>query len=654
MSWCKRLRRYIWCLAFGLILGALAFGFQKGPATSSSASLRKAEQAQTAFVGSVGCRECHPAEAARWSQSWHARALAPARSEFVVGRFNGDHYKGTSSEAWMNRAGAEYQMRTINRSGELADYPIGWLIGGKRMQDTLTVMADGAWQVLPVYFHVTGGGTWVDYTEAKQGALSTSHPFFWTNFRRNANHECLDCHTTGLKTGYDREAQRWRTEFADPGVACESCHGPGGRHAETASAADIVNPARIDRDLAFAICGQCHGPRQPLFPILDESHHFRPGDRYDEFYQAVVVVDGPDRSGDFFADGRPKSSSYEYQALLQSRCYLTGKATCLTCHSAPHGEHVSSELKPGAAGDRSCRNCHAAILAQGTNHTHHTGKEAQSCVACHMPKVVSGVLDHFVDHALDVPAPLNTARHGIPSACGDCHEKKEATALQQDLLRLWPAAGKRQARRQRLADAIDEATAAQSETALVMVIGDATESPALRGAAAVLLGQRFPARATAPLIPLLRHPSSLLRARALEGLGFAKSKESADRVAELMSDSSVMVRQMAALVLTALGDPRAQAALRHLADDPQTSGLARPHLNLGMAELQRGNPNQGIEDLEHAVDRMPYLSDALAALARAYLGTGRPGLARERAMEALHFAPQNATAARVLAQLPPR
>ena len=44
---------------------------------------------------------------------------------------------------------------------------------------------DGRWQVLPVYFHTTGKA-WVDYTEAKQGALTPEHPFYWTNSRRMA------------------------------------------------------------------------------------------------------------------------------------------------------------------------------------------------------------------------------------------------------------------------------------------------------------------------------------------------------------------------------------------------------------------------------------------------------------------------------------
>src|SRR5438128_8723091 len=108
-------------------------------------------------------------------------------------------------------------MRARGVDGQLADFAVSWLIGGKRMQDTVTVLPDGRWQTLPVYFHVSAHA-WVDYTESKQGALTPSHPFYWTNWRRMVNHECLGCHTTGLRVGF--EAGRWSTSFADASVAC--------------------------------------------------------------------------------------------------------------------------------------------------------------------------------------------------------------------------------------------------------------------------------------------------------------------------------------------------------------------------------------------------------------------------------------------------
>ena len=57
--------------------------------------------------------------------------------------------------------------------------------------------------------------------------------------------------------------------------------------------------------MALDLCAQCHGPRNPLFPMLDSEHRFRAGERYEDHFQPLVVVNGGERSGDYFADGRP-------------------------------------------------------------------------------------------------------------------------------------------------------------------------------------------------------------------------------------------------------------------------------------------------------------------------------------------------------------
>lgn len=631
--------------------------------TDTTATSQKLPPARNAFAGSSICRDCHTKKYSRWTHDWHRRALSRPEPEFVVGRFRGNHYKGDSSEAWTRHDRQGYWMRTQDTRGALSDFPVQWLIGGKRMQDTVTIFPDGRWQVLPVYFHVTGRGEWVDYNEAKQGRVGPDHPFFWTNFRRNANHECLDCHVTGLRVHYEQSTHHLSTEFVDDGVACESCHGPGARHAETEEPEDIVNPAKLDPERALAVCAQCHGPRNPLFPLLDAEHRFQPGQRYEDSYQPVVVVTGRERSGDFFSDGRPKTSSFEYQALLQSRCYLRGQATCLTCHTAPHDEHEPDELKPAGAPSRaavaensawggarqasetvlsaSCRTCHQVVFAEGSAHTHHRAAAANSCIACHMPRVVSGVLDKFSDHAFDVPAPENTVRHGIPNACGGCHKAESPAALGQALRRLWPGAERRQQRRLVLADAIDERTAAASLPALLQVVADESEAPSLRGACAVLLAQRFPREAVPAITPLLRVSDPSLRARAVEALSSTDPRNAAAAIASRLDDPSLMVRHLAAIVLGSVGEPRAEEALRSLVKAPATSSLWQPHWALGVLHLRRGDLEGAVAEFERTVELVPYFTEAQVALADAYARGGHLEQARARLEEALYFDPRH-------------
>ena len=623
-------------------------------------------KAAPGYVGSEVCASCHPAKHSAWQSDWHARALAPVqlatdgRAAAVRGRFDEAHFVSASSEAWMHRDPSGYFMTTRDETGTLRDVPVSFVIGGKRMQDSIAILPDGRWQVLPVYYHVTSGA-WVDYNERKQGQVSAQHPFFWTRFRRNANHECLDCHTTGLNVSFDRQSQHFRTGFADAGVGCESCHGPGAAHAESKSPADIVSPGKLHRSRggkaqAFAICAQCHGPRQPVFPILDAEHHFRPGDDYGELYLPLVLTNGKARSGEFFADGRPSSSSFEVQALLQSRCYQRGGATCLDCHTAPHATHGEDELPPGThAADAGCLRCHRklATAPARARHSQHKSAIAQSCVSCHMPKVVSGVLDAFADHSIDVPVPQNEARHAVPSACRRCHGQETPNQLADSLARLWPGAARRQARRLRLADAIDEKTAPGSEAALRAVLADRTEAPSLRAACAQLFAQRFPKSAFDVLLPLLSDPSSLVRTRALEGLGGLHDRRAGDHIAPLLQDRSRMVRLEAALALAMASDPRAEAPLRKMARDPIERGLLMPHYVLGLLAMRQGDPSAAATRLEQAVDRVPYYTDALLALAEIYARTGRPALARQRLQELLSFEPQHPVARDALRRIPP-
>lgn len=604
------------------------------------------------YVGSEKCAECHDDEHAAWSKDWHARALSEARSRVVVGDFVNTHFKGESSEAWMSRHDQSFAMRTRGPTGAVDEFPVQWVVGGKRMQDPVTMFPDGRWQVLPIYFHVTGKGEWVDYSESRQGVLSSDHPFFWSNWQRNAQHSCLDCHTTGLNTHYDRASHKWSTGFSDAGVACESCHGPGARHVETQLKKDIIQPSKLPAQKGLAVCGQCHGPHRTLFPVLDAQHHYVPGDKYEDHYQPMVVLlSGSERSGDYFDDGRPKTSSFEYQALTQSRCYLQGGATCLTCHSAPHAEHAANEIKQPkhptkdvSVDSSSCQGCHAKVFAEGQKHTHHTSAEAQDCVACHMPPTISGVLDKFADHALDVPAPQNTVKHGIPNACNACHTHEQATpqSMVDAMAKWWPNAAQRQARRIRLADAFAVEGAENSRPLLEQVLADKKEAPALRGVAAQLLAQRFRKDAVPALKTALASATdSSLRSEVAGALASTGPRDVADVLVPLLEDKSLWVRQSVALPLAGAGVPEGVAAVEELARQPETEALPLPHVVLGQLALRRGDLATGIQQLERSLELQPYNAEVLVVLADAYARQGNLPKAKEQLEDALRFDPQH-------------
>ena len=596
------------------------------------------------FAGSESCRDCHPAQYDEWKRDWHHQALSVPNAKTVKGRFDGAHFKGRSTEATMLTRGSEYLMRTNDRGGVAHEYPVQWLVGGKRMQDALTEIEDGRWQVLPVYFHVTGRGEWVDYNEAKQGAVGPTHPFFWQNFRRTANRECLGCHATGVSVSYDRTSHRWLTSMVEPGVGCEACHGPGDRHVETKLKRDIVSVKALTGPAQNAVCAACDGSREPIYGALDATHRFLPGAKYEAFFEPSGLVDGETRSGEYFVDGRPSSSSFEWQAMQQSRCFLEGGVTCLSCHTAPHAAQGANEIKPGA---QLCSGCHEALTKEVKAHSHHTSATGQSCVGCHMPKVVSGVLDHFADHALDVPVPENTVAHGVPNACALCHEKKSAEALAEKVAAWWPDS-KRRMRRRVLADAFDEKTKSKSEAALVTVVTDGSEAPLLRAFAAELLGQRFPARAAKELPAVLEADDGYLRSRVLAGLSAARARASTEQVAMHLEDPSVVVRQLSAALLSSWGDARGVAALVRLAREPQTKTLARPHLILAQRAVSAKHFEAARREVAAVLALMPYSVSALVLEADLAVRRRDVPAAKAALEEALRFDSANVDALRRL------
>ncbi|HEV8269596.1 MAG TPA: multiheme c-type cytochrome, partial [Thermoanaerobaculia bacterium] len=275
-----------------------------------------------AFVGSRRCGSCHARQYELWSKDWHSRAMSPATPESVVARFDPPVRieKGPTRAETVRRDG-HFAMKAAGRDGAMDEWPVVWAIGGRRMQDFLTLFGGGRLQVLPIYWHVTGGGEWVDYTSVKQGDLDPEHPFYWTNYARTFNKECLACHVTGGAIGWNEAKSAFESTWSEAGVACEDCHGPGARHARSGSPAAIVRPTSLPKERAAAVCASCHSPRAPWRSAFSPSARFRPGQRLDDVFEPLTPAMGPgELSGDFWLDGRPSVGSMESAALEQSAC----------------------------------------------------------------------------------------------------------------------------------------------------------------------------------------------------------------------------------------------------------------------------------------------------------------------------------------------
>ena len=121
------------------------------------------------------------------------------------------------------------------------------------------------------------------------------------------------------------------------GRACESCHGPGAKHAESAAAADIRNPGKLAAAQIDQVCLACH---------LNQPTHA----------------------------GRLGSS------------HARDQVACTTCHKIhAAGSEVLVARKTEAI-NQQCESCHVAVAAQFQKPFHHKLPEgAMSCVDCHNP-----------------------------------------------------------------------------------------------------------------------------------------------------------------------------------------------------------------------------------------------------------------------------
>ena len=166
--------------------------------------------------------------------------------------------------------------------------------------------------------------------------------------------------------------------------ACESCHGPGSKHAESASAADIRNPAKLAPAEVDRGCLTCH---------LNQPTHI----------------------------GRLQSS------------HVKNQVACTTCHKIHANGPLGLVARKASTINEQCARCHINVWAQFQRPNHHKLPEgAMSCVDCHDPH---GTMRPAMTQifAANEPGCLNchgdkrgpfTFEHAVVrfEGCGSCHE----------------------------------------------------------------------------------------------------------------------------------------------------------------------------------------------------------------------------------------
>jgi hypothetical protein len=177
-----------------------------------------AAEKKAKYVGSGTCGTCHLVQHNDWVVSGHPYKLRKAEDAMKAGL--------PLPEGW-----------TWNE--------ISYVIGGRNWK-TRYVDKKG--------FIITMTGPDKSKPGKNQFNLETGT---WSNYHageKNKPYNCGRCHTTGYsKKGHQDGLPGMIGTWAEPGIGCEACHGPGGDHVAKGGDKKLI---KIDNDKSM--CGQCH------------------------------------------------------------------------------------------------------------------------------------------------------------------------------------------------------------------------------------------------------------------------------------------------------------------------------------------------------------------------------------------------------------
>jgi tetratricopeptide (TPR) repeat protein len=633
-------------------LVVLAAAFVASPLQAQRAETPAAPADSSAVVGSAACRSCHEKFYDLWAGSWHGLAMRRYSDAFAAANLTAettDVVVGQASyraeigpgEGWVRQRIGEVEKR----------YRIVEALGGKDVFYFLTEFDRGRLQTLPVaydarqrqWFDMAGSG-------APHAPAAGARPLDWTDWRFTFNTACRGCHLSQISNDYDRVADSYRTAWVEPGINCETCHGPGEAHVQVCRAAPAEKPpddlhivrikGRFDHAQTNALCGACHAKATPI------TAGFAPGDRFSDHFE-LTGYENPD----FYPDGRDLGENYTYTSWSRSPCVASGELDCVHCHTSS-GRYKFADP---AHADDACLPCHAAIVADAAGHSHHPAATPGSqCVACHMPTTAFARMRRS-DHAMLPPVPAASAVYGSPNACTNCHADHDA-AWADAAVRGWydrdyqaplldEAALIAAARRGdwgRLADMLADVDSPN--------VNEVTKTSLLR-----LLQSCPDPRKWPTMLVAAKSPSPLVRAAAVEALAELPNQAAVEALVAAAADDSRLVRVRAAAALAgqpadALRLTPEQARAVKAATDEQFASLSvNPDLwtsqyNLGNDYLSRGDLPHAAAAFEAASRLDPSSAPPLVNAALAYSRLGRDDKAESALAAALKLDPDNAAA----------
>ena len=364
-------QRGAWIVGGLLLAAAIALGLWalRGPvhqaspaATPAQAPLTTAPASHVAGLGPATyvdnqlCLGCHQEQAAQWRPSHHAKAMAAPNAATVRGDFNDTQFKHQGVTSRFFRRDDKFFVHTDGPDGKLADFEIAYTFGVEPLQQYLIATAGRAPAAAADRLgHARAeAGSTCCRTRRRRRATCCTGPAATRPPTRCASPATPPASRSATTRPADSFASTWK----EPNVSCQSCHGPGERHAQWArlkaegtTRADAGRRALrpgggLARRQAPAASGGLR--RLPFAPQRAHGHAGArpaaarplPAEPADATACTTPTASSSTRSSSTAPSARARCTARAWAAptattRTPASCKLAGNAVCLQCHAAP-------------------------------------------------------------------------------------------------------------------------------------------------------------------------------------------------------------------------------------------------------------------------------------------------------------------------------
>lgn len=378
---------------------------------------------QGEYLGSSDCISCHERFYELWSTSHHGKAMEAFSASLAQSLEPMTEPMTISGESFIVEFDSQGGiLKGTMSDGSKKEWRLRHSFGGRNVRYFLIPMEKGKLQVAPLAYYVHQG-KWYDATGSMVRDFQDDGPedtaIHWTDRQLTFNTSCHDCHVSQLEKNYNPEDDSYTTTWKEPGINCETCHGPAEAHVKAAEEAAAKGEELTDLKLLRfhedldqtqrdATCGPCHAKGQVL------TRDFTPGELFFDHYDLTSYEDR-----DFWPDGRDLGENYTQTGWMANQCAISGQLECIHCHTS------SGRFRFKDNPNQSCLPCHEERVDNILAHSHHTAEAGVTCVDCHMPTTAQAYMSRS-DHTFRPPSPEATLEFGSPNACNLCHHDQEA------------------------------------------------------------------------------------------------------------------------------------------------------------------------------------------------------------------------------------